>query len=125
MQIGENVVGVRVAVRDMMTPSESQIYNWGIKKDTSLDGIGRGTDDRISYGISSDVSSNPIVSQNGEKSTDSAKKFRKVRENPPRARQSLRRLGRRITLSRSIVWLRGEERDYFGVAKRQFLSLTN
>lgn len=34
-----------------------------IKKDTSLDGTGRGTNDRSSYGVSSDVSSNNIVSQ--------------------------------------------------------------
>ena len=42
VQIGEEIVGVRIAVRDIakgvgMT-SESQIYNWGIKKDVSLDG---------------------------------------------------------------------------------------
>ena len=88
VQIGENVVGVRIAIRDMMNPQESQIYNWGIKKDTSLDGTGRGTDDRISYGISSDVSSNPIVSQNGEKSTDSAKK---VSENSAEGGKSIRK----------------------------------
>ena len=57
-----------------LLPQESQIYNRGIKKDTSLDGIGRGTDDRISYGISSDVSSNPSIPQSAEKSTASAKK---------------------------------------------------
>lgn len=73
VQIGEDVVGVRIAIRDMATPKESQIYNWGIKKDTSLEGIGRGTNDRISYGISSDVSNNSI-SHSAEKSTENAKK---------------------------------------------------
>ena len=41
----------------------------GNKKDTSLDGIGRGKENRISYGISSDVSSNPSIPQSAEKST--------------------------------------------------------
>ena len=45
--------------RDIATPSESQIYNWGIKKDTSLDGVGRGND-RISYDVSSDVSNTKV-----------------------------------------------------------------
>ena len=72
VQIGEDIVGVRIAIRDMATPKESQIYNWGIKKDTSLEGIGRGTNDRISYGISSDVSNNSI-SQPAEKSTENLK----------------------------------------------------
>ena len=42
VQIGDQTVGVRVAVRDVANPQESQIYNWGIKKDASLDGAGRG-----------------------------------------------------------------------------------
>lgn len=74
VQIGEQIVGVRIAVRDMATPKESQIYNWGIKKDTSLDGVGRGTKDRISNDISSDVSTGiiPDVEQNvnGKKNQD-------------------------------------------------------
>lgn len=32
VKIGDSTVGVRIAVRDMATPNESQIYNWGIKK---------------------------------------------------------------------------------------------
>lgn len=59
VQIGEETVGVRIAVRDVATPSESQIYNWGIKKDTSLDGMGRGNN-RISHDVSSNVSNNNI-----------------------------------------------------------------
>lgn len=63
VQIGKNTVGVRIAVRDVvkgvgMTP-ESQIYNWGIKKDASLDGGRRGP--RVaSSGVSSDASNNNI-----------------------------------------------------------------
>lgn len=64
VQIGNETVGVRIAVRDMATPRESQIYNWGIKKDASLDGEGRGADDRISPDVSSDASDN-IIDQGG------------------------------------------------------------
>lgn len=32
VQIGNETVGVRIAVRDVATPRGSQIYNWGIKK---------------------------------------------------------------------------------------------
>ena len=60
VQIGEQIVGVRIAVRDMVKPSESQIYNWGIKKDTSLDGVGHGVNTRSPHGVSSDVSNNII-----------------------------------------------------------------
>lgn len=38
VKIGDSTVGVRIAVRDMATPNESQIYNWGIKKAPTLDG---------------------------------------------------------------------------------------
>ena len=60
VQIGDEIVGVRIAVRDVATPRESQIYNWGIKKDASLGGVGRGTNNRISHGASSDASTNNI-----------------------------------------------------------------
>ena len=60
VQIGEDTVGVRIAVRDMETPQESQIYHWGIKKDASLDGVGRGTSSRIPHDVSSDASNNNI-----------------------------------------------------------------
>lgn len=58
VQIGDEVVGVRIAVRDVtkgqnMTP-ESQIYNWGIKRGTSLDGGSPGQSP-LSSGVSSDV----------------------------------------------------------------------
>ena len=42
VQIGDDVVGVRIAVRDMAKQQESQVYNWGIKKGATLDGGGDG-----------------------------------------------------------------------------------
>lgn len=69
VQIGEDTVGVRIAVRDMVkgtdgnTP-ESQIYNWGIKKDASLDGGSHGQK-AASSDVSSDASNN-IIDQGGE-----------------------------------------------------------
>lgn len=42
VQIGDQTVGVRIAVRDMLHPTDgamdSQIYNWGIKTNTALGG---------------------------------------------------------------------------------------
>ena len=64
VQIGTETVGVRIAVRDMYTPQESQIYNWGIKKDTALDGGGRGRN-RIPADISSAVSNDSISNDDG------------------------------------------------------------
>ncbi len=89
VQIGNETVGVRIAVRDVGQGQyhlpESQIYNWGIKKDaslggvqpvvydsshgassdasidTSLDGEGRGKNSRISHGVSSEASNDIIA----------------------------------------------------------------
>lgn len=36
VQIGDTTVGVRIAIRDMVMPAESQIYSWGIKKSPDL-----------------------------------------------------------------------------------------
>lgn len=52
VKIGDSTVGVRIAVRDMVNPAESQIYNWGIKKAPTLDG---GSPEQSS--LSPDVSS--------------------------------------------------------------------
>ena len=56
VQIGDTTVGVRIAVRDMKqtesSRTESQIYNWGIKKAPTLDG---GSPEKTS--LSADVSS--------------------------------------------------------------------
>lgn len=90
VQIGSETVGVRIAVRDVSKGThnhapESQIYNWNIKKDasldgeshdpraasfgvssdastdTSLDGEGRGKNSRISHGVSSEASNGIIA----------------------------------------------------------------
>ena len=46
VQIGDEIVGVRIAVRDMVPSADgkmdSQIYNWGIKTGAALDGGERG-----------------------------------------------------------------------------------
>lgn len=63
VQIGDDIVGVRIAIRDVIQGTqrlpESQIYNWGIKKDTSLDGVRPVVSDST-HGVSSDVSNNSI-----------------------------------------------------------------
>ena len=52
VQIGDQTVGVRIAVRDMVKQQESQIYNWGIKTGAALDGE-RGGITRSSLDVSS------------------------------------------------------------------------
>lgn len=42
VQIGDEVVGVRIAVRDRVRGNESQIYHWGIKSDRPLAAHGSG-----------------------------------------------------------------------------------
>lgn len=68
VQIGDQTVGVRIAVRDMKpttgTRAESQIYHWGIKKDTALDG-GHPGETPKSAGVSSAASFNSTVAQPG------------------------------------------------------------
>jgi hypothetical protein len=75
VKIGENTVGVRIAVRDVMEGQnhlpESQIYNWGIKKDTSLDGVQPVVSDS-SHGVSSDVSEKIIPQPESSVKTDNA-----------------------------------------------------
>ncbi len=64
VKIGGDTVGVRIAVRNMAFPTESQIYNWGIKReDTSLDGVGLMPGGRTSADVSSDVSSTATIRQ--------------------------------------------------------------
>ena len=57
VQIGDETVGVRIAVRDMVPSAsgvmDSQIYNWGIKKAPSLDGGGPGKNPNTT-GVSSE-----------------------------------------------------------------------
>ena len=40
IQIGDDILGVRIAIRDVAKEGESQIYHWDIKKDATLDGEG-------------------------------------------------------------------------------------
>lgn len=63
VKIGDDVVGVRIAVRDMYTPKESQIYNWGIKKEATLDGAGRLPNGSIPSDVSSVTSTSTIPQQ--------------------------------------------------------------
>ena len=64
VKIGGDTVGVRIAIRNMAFPTESQIYNWGIKReDTSLDGVGLMPRGRTSADVSSDVSSTATIRQ--------------------------------------------------------------
>lgn len=64
IQAGDETLGVRIAVRDMkqtgVNPSNSQIYNWNIKKDAALGG-GRSGETPLSSGTSSATSSNQNV----------------------------------------------------------------
>ena len=53
-----------LAIRAVSNPKGSQIYNWGIKNDTSLGGVGHTPFGRTSNGTSSDVSKANIP-QNG------------------------------------------------------------
>lgn len=66
VQIGDQTVGVRIAVRDMKpttgSVAESQIYHWGIKKDAALDG-GHPGETPKSAGVSSATSFNSTVPQ--------------------------------------------------------------
>lgn len=73
VQIGSETVGVRIAVRDMVRQTDakmdSQIYNWGIKKDAVL-GVGGRGETPDTTGASSSASNlditQPEQSVNGE-----------------------------------------------------------
>ena len=56
IKIGDETAGVRIAIRAVSNPKGSQIYNWGIKNDTSLGGVGHTPFGSNSNGTSSDVS---------------------------------------------------------------------
>lgn len=68
VEIGNDMVGVRIAVRDMkqanVGTTGSQIYNWNIKKDAALDG-GRSGSRPLSSGVSS-AASNTYIPQSSE-----------------------------------------------------------
>lgn len=75
VQIGEATVGVRIAVRDMAQGQnnipESQIYNWGIKKDAPLGDV-QPVVSNSSHGASSDASNNSISETPPVVNTDSS-----------------------------------------------------
>ncbi len=64
IKIGDETSGVRIATRKPVSSKESQIYNWGIKKDTSLGGVRHTPFGSNPNGTSSDVSAKNIP-QNG------------------------------------------------------------
>ena len=61
-----SVVGVRIAVRDTVVGSQSQIYNWGIKKEAPLAGGQMGVDPLKPGLRSSGASSSTNIPQNAE-----------------------------------------------------------
>ena len=84
IKIGDEIAGVRIAVREMATPKESQIYNWGIKNDTSLGGVGHTPFGRTSNGTSSDVSKTNIPQNgNGVNTLDAENSAAKAQQRKP------------------------------------------
>ena len=73
IKIGDETSGVRIATRKPVSSKESQIYNWGIKKDTSLGGVRHTPFGSNPNGTSSDVSAKNIP-QNGSSVNTSSKK---------------------------------------------------
>ena len=73
IKIGDETAGVRIAVRTVSNPKESQIYNWSIKKDTSLGGVRHTPFGSNPNGTSSDVSAKTIP-QNGNGVNTSSEK---------------------------------------------------
>jgi hypothetical protein len=63
VQIGDEVVGVRIAVRDRVRGNESQIYHWGIKSDRPL--AARGSGNQSGPTLSSSGRSDSSVPQDG------------------------------------------------------------
>ena len=83
VKIGGDTVGVRIAIRNMAFPTESQIYNWGIKReDTSLDGVGLMPGGRTSADVSSDVSSTATIRQTEGNSQEKSSGRASVEVNP-------------------------------------------
>ena len=72
VQIGDQIVGVRIAVRDMISPPESQVYNWGIKKDTLLGDAGHMPNGSTSHGASSSVSNYILPDASGNVNREGA-----------------------------------------------------
>lgn len=105
VQIGDNIVGVRIAIRDMAKQGDSQIYNWGIKKDTSLGGVRDDHTNRKSNDASSDASSKDSISQPMDSVNDGDKKTSKI------AKDSL---GNELTEAQTEYFKDSKERDKDG-----------
>ena len=69
LKIGEDIAGVRIAVRDVKTMGESQIYNYGIKKETALAGGGLGQNLFPPSGSSADSSEATLAGGGGSQSS--------------------------------------------------------
>lgn len=92
IKIGDETSGVRIATRKPVSSKESQIYNWGIKKDTSLGGVRHTPFGSNPNGTSSDVSAKNIP-QNGSSvntpdAENSAAKAQQNSENAAKAQQA-------------------------------------
>ena len=83
--IPQNGNGVNtLAIRAVSNPKWSQIYNWGIKNDTSLGGVGHTPFGRTSNGTSSDVSKANIPQNgNGVNTPDAENSAAKAQQRKP------------------------------------------
>ena len=86
IKIGDETAGVRIAIRAVSNPKGSQIYNWGIKNDTSLGGVGHTPFGSNSNGTSSDVSKANIPQNgNGVNTLDAENSAAKAQQNSENA----------------------------------------
>ena len=83
--IPQNGNGVNtLAIRAVSNPKVSQIYNWGIKNDTSLGGVGHTPFGSNSNGTSSDVSETNIPQNgNGINTLDAENSAAKAQQRKP------------------------------------------
>ncbi len=91
--IQQNGNGVNtLAIRAVSNPKVSQIYNWGIKNDTSLGGVGHTPFGSNSNGTSSDVSKANIPQNgNGVNTLDAENSAAKAQQNSENAAQTQQR----------------------------------
>ena len=76
IKIGDETAGVRIAIRKPVSSKESQIYNWSIKKDTSLGGVRHTPFGSNPNGTSSDVSVKTIPQNGNAVNTSDTKSVR-------------------------------------------------
>ena len=77
VQIGEETIGVRIAIRDMAEANQSQIYHWGIKKDPSLD-VAKRRNTPNPGGVSFDESNDSIAQTEQGVKGDAAETLRRA-----------------------------------------------